>query len=179
MFYMKTHKGGQITCGSPDGRCYRTYHNHAKNAALLGSINLQNISLMRYLRSKQYDDPTQQQYVNLILSRYNPDVIRQNIPTDMTLTAFVLNKGDEIAYCMDDYNDDRDTLWFVNMHEISHLADDSDDNHGPNFWRAFKFITHEAQKAGLYTPKDFSKKITPYCGLKIDYSPYFDQSILV
>jgi hypothetical protein len=166
----------QYTCSRVDKRCYETYHNHRGSADTLAWLNGQNIALMRYMREKMDEgsyNAAQARYVTLILARYDPDVLRQNIPKSLTYTSYVLNKGEEIGYCLDGYSK-RDTLLFVNLHEMSHLADDSDENHGDNFWRAFAFVSGEAALLGMHTPVNYAEAPTKYCGLTIDYHPMFD-----
>jgi len=70
-----------------------------------------------------------------------------------------------------------DTLTFVALHELTHLSINEVD-HVENFWRAFKFILQESENCGIYDNIDFSFDPVYYCGITIDYSPYFDNNII-
>ena len=89
------------------------------------------------------------------------------------------NKGEKIAFCLGDDKEDLDnlidqnTLMFVALHELSHLATKSI-GHTKEFWDNFKFILQESEKIGIYTPVDYKKNKTNYCGMKIKDNPYFD-----
>jgi len=43
--------------------------------------------------------------------------------------------------------------------------------HTPEFWANFKRILHDAVKVGIYTPVNYSRQPTPYCGMTITDSP--------
>jgi predicted metal-dependent hydrolase len=94
-------------------------------------------------------------------------------------TAYSENKGEKLAFCLNkkktDNNDliDENTLTFVAIHELSHIATKSI-GHKTEFWNNFKFLLTEAQAAGLYSPKDYKSAPQEYCGMKISDNPYYD-----
>ena len=67
---------------------------------------------------------------------------------------------------------DENTLTFVALHELSHIASKSI-GHTEEFWSNFKFILHEAEEIGIYKVVDYSKNNVQYCGMKITSNPYF------
>ena len=59
---------------------------------------------------------------------------------------------------------DENTLTFVALHEISHIATVSI-GHKKDFWENFKFIKNAVR--GIYEPKDYKKNPKKYCGMTI------------
>ena len=116
--------------------------------------------------------------VSLLNKNYNPRKIKEILPTS-EYTAYSENKGEKIAFCLgEDKKDvdnliDQNTLMFVALHELSHLATKSI-GHTKEFWDNFKFLLQESEKVGIYNPVDYKKKETNYCGMKIKDNPYFD-----
>jgi predicted metal-dependent hydrolase len=94
-------------------------------------------------------------------------------------TAYSENKGKKLAFCLnkEKHNNnhliDENTLMFVALHELSHIATESI-GHNKEFWDNFKFLLKEAQDAGLYNMVDYSKENTEYCGMTITDNPYFE-----
>ena len=68
---------------------------------------------------------------------------------------------------------DENTLTFVALHEMSHLATKSI-GHKDEFWENFKFLIEQANKINIYTPVDYEKQKAEYCGMTIKDNPYFD-----
>ena len=117
--------------------------------------------------------------VILLYKNYNPKKIKEILPTS-EYTAYSENKGEKIAFCLSkiDKNDvdnliEENTLMFVALHEISHLATETI-GHGDDFWNNFKFIIQEAKKINVYQPIDYKKNKTQYCGTVIKDNPYYD-----
>tara|TARA_Y100000389_G_C17468594_1_gene528089 strand:+ start:1074 stop:1670 length:597 start_codon:yes stop_codon:yes gene_type:complete len=117
--------------------------------------------------------------VILLYKNYNPKKIKEILPTS-EYTAYSENKGEKIAFCLSkvDKNDvdnliEENTLMFVALHEISHLATETI-GHGDDFWNNFKFIIEEAKKINVYQPIDYKKNKTQYCGTIIKDNPYYD-----
>jgi hypothetical protein len=108
---------------------------------------------------------------------FNPKKISETLPTS-EYTAYSENKGEKIAFCLNtEKNGDKliddNTLLFVGIHEISHIATESV-GHTNEFWNNFKFLLQEAEKINIYTPVDYKKKPQKYCSMKITDNPYFD-----
>ncbi len=108
---------------------------------------------------------------------FNPKKITETLPTS-EFTAYSENKGEKIAFCLDTEKNnkgrliDLNTLTFVAIHELSHVATKSV-GHTPEFWANFKFLLEEAEKINIYKPVDYSKNPKKYCGMEINDNPYF------
>lgn len=176
---------------SIDGEEYKVHNTHPdyqKAADILANINKKNIKLFRYLRNKYMgDNPVPldnqlKQNLQFMLTNYNPENIQETSPRNIEgQTSYVTDKGDVISYCVRSKKNmnilDEDILMFVNLHEITHIFSYKEDQHTLQFWKNFKWMLHEAKDDGIYEPVDYSKKPALYCGMKVDYNPYFDQSL--
>lgn len=115
--------------------------------------------------------------VKRLVIGFNPTKIVETLPTS-EYTAYSENKGDKIAFCLDTEKGsgnliDDNTLTFVGIHEIAHIATESV-GHTNEFWTNFKFLLQEAFKIKIYIPEDYKKKNKKYCGMKLTDNPYFD-----
>ena len=115
--------------------------------------------------------------VKRLVSGFNPTKIVETLPTS-EYTAYSENKGDKIAFCLDTEKGsgnliDDNTLTFVGLHEIAHIATESV-GHTNEFWTNFKFLLQEASKIKIYIPEDYKKKNKKYCGMELTDNPYFD-----
>jgi len=111
-----------------------------------------------------------------LVSGYNPKKIYETLPTSK-FTAYSQNKGEKLAFCLDTEKNDGDlidmnTLTFVALHELAHVATKSV-GHTDEFWENFKFLLKEAGDIGVYDPIDYSKEPKRYCGMNITNSPYY------
>lgn len=115
--------------------------------------------------------------VQRLINGFNPTKIVETLPTS-EYTAYSENKGEKLAFCLDEEKNknkliDDNTLMFVGIHEISHIATESV-GHTDEFWKNFKFLLEEANKIKVYTPEDYKKKPKKYCGMKITDNPFYD-----
>lgn len=115
--------------------------------------------------------------VQRLAQNFNPKKIYETLPTS-SYTAYSENKGEKLAFCTTTTKQgnkliDENTLTFVAIHELSHLATKSV-GHTEEFWSNFKFLLQEAKKEKLYNPIDYKKNPQPYCGMTITDNPYFD-----
>jgi hypothetical protein len=111
------------------------------------------------------------------VENFNPQKISETLPTS-ELTAFSENKGEKIAFCLNQSKNgpkliDLNTLTFVALHELSHVATESI-GHKQEFWQTFKWVLQNAKEAGIYAPVDYKKYSQEYCGMTIDDNPYYD-----
>lgn len=131
-------------------------------------------ALVKYVYEKYPD----QENVIRLKEGFNPKQIMETLPTS-EYTAYSENKGEKLAFCLNkkktDNNDliDEDTLMFVSIHELSHIATKSI-GHKSEFWENFKFLLTEAKAANLHHPVDYKEKPQEYCGMKIHDNPYYD-----
>ena len=131
--------------------------------------------LVNHLQSKY----PEKENVKFLVKNYNPKRIKEILPTS-EYTAYSENKGEKIAFCLssvdkDDVNHliDQNTLMFVALHELSHVATKSI-GHNDEFWSNFKFLLEEATQIQIYVPVDYKKNKQAYCGMNIKDNPYFD-----
>ncbi len=178
-----------------------TYENHEEAAKLLARVNHTVIRFLRKLKEDYHIDETDDgcghdshlrainspndlyNIVDHLLDNYNPDVFYENDPKTASDTSYTINKGDSMYICLRNRDRpntlvDESTLLFTMLHEISHIANYRGWGHGKDFWACFKFIFHLAQLAGIYSPVDYSKYPTNFCGLNINYNPLFDDSVV-
>ncbi len=142
-------------------------------ADLLAKVTRKLTKLVKYLGEKY---PTREN-VKRLTSKFNPKKIMETLPTSK-FTAYSENKGEKLAFCTTTTKEgskliDENTLTFVALHEISHIATESI-GHKKEFWENFKFILKNAVSLGLYEPKDYKKKPQKYCGMTITDNPYYD-----
>ena len=112
--------------------------------------------------------------VKVMVERFNPNNFSENDINSDT-TSYSENKGEQIVVCIRDKSPpyrfvDDNTVMFVLLHEMSHLMSTTV-GHTPEFWTNFKRILHDAVQCGIYTPVNYSKTPTPYCGMTITDSP--------
>ena len=168
----------QLKCviSTVDGNkyCVRDRKEVAKAADLLASVTEKCKKLVEYVFKKY---PNQDNVLRLH-DGFNPQQIMETLPTSEH-TAYSENKGEKIAFCLNKTkknNDDlidENTLTFVAIHELSHVATQSI-GHKSEFWGNFKFLLEEAKEAGIYTPADYKSSPQEYCGMKITDNPYYD-----
>lgn len=142
-------------------------------ADLLAKVTRKLKKLVKYLGEKY---PTREN-VKRLTSKFNPKKIMETLPTSK-FTAYSENKGEKLAFCTTTTKEgskliDENTLTFVALHEISHIATESI-GHKKEFWENFKFILKNAVSLGLYEPKDYKKNPKKYCGMTITDNPYYD-----
>ena len=108
---------------------------------------------------------------------FNPKKIVEILPTSK-FTAYSENKGEKLAFCTTKEKHgnnliDENTLTFVALHELSHIATKSV-GHTSEFWTNFKFILKESVPIDVYKPVNYKKKPTKYCSMTITDNPYYD-----
>lgn len=109
---------------------------------------------------------------------FNPRKIYETLPTSQ-YTAYSENKGEKLAFCLDKEKHgkggliDDNTLTFVAIHELSHIASESI-GHTDEFWKNFKLLLEEAKTINIYNPIDYKTNPKRYCGMKITDNPYYD-----
>ena len=182
------------------------YNNRQEAAKLMASVKLDIIKFLAHLKTKYHIDETDDQIaaegdlhrqivagndtavdihkiIDALLDNYNYERIFENRPGGLkSETSVTINKGEKMYYCMRDIKNknkliDKNTLMFVILHEISHIANYNGWDHTDRFWTVFAFILHEAVEFGIYTPVDYKAHPINYCGLDIGHSPYYDETI--
>ena len=170
-----------------DGMPYRIHEGHAGPQAAadaLAVLNRRIVDLLRALRARYARGPpghaARCAATARLLARYNPDNIAENSPTDPSGdTSYTIDKGAVVALCLRERGPaagalhDLDTLTFVALHEMAHIAVE-DVDHPPHFWSAFRFLLEEAEAAGVYTSPRYEQAPRQYCGMSINYNPRYD-----
>ena len=160
---------------SQDGNryCVREREKMELAANLLADVTQKLKDMVAYLKEKQPEDERTQRLVK----GFNPTKISETLPTS-ELTAYSENKGEKLAFCLNKQKNgskliDINTLTFVALHELSHIATKSV-GHGQEFWENFKWVLQNAKEAGIYSPIDYKKYPEEYCGMTINDNPYYD-----
>lgn len=152
--------------------CVRKTNNIDNAVELLSTMNLRLGILIKHMKET---------YPNHIVTKrinegYNANSIQETLPFTKDV-AFSENKGEKLAFCLRRNKKtvdlvDINTLMFVALHEISHIATVSI-GHTDEFWINFKFLLTEAISVGIYDPIDYSKSSVNFCGMDINSNPYF------
>lgn len=164
---------------------------HQKAADILAHINAFVTVFIEHLTDKytanadintnEYQITIQRRrIVNNLVKRYDADNLQENNPVDTGSTSFVINKGDQISFCLRDKNTnfktfhDINSIQFVVLHELAHIGCD-EYGHTDNYWKTFGFLLHEAYDAGIYQPVDYSnpEHRMNYCGIDVTVNPFF------
>jgi len=160
---------------SKDGNryCVREREKMELAANLLADVTQKMKDTVAFIKQKHPED---ERTIRLV-ENFNPKKVSETLPTS-ELTAFSENKGEKIAFCLNKKKNgskliDINTLTFVALHELSHLATESV-GHKQDFWQNFKWILGNAKEAGIYSPIDYKKSPQEYCGMTINDNPYYD-----
>ena len=157
-----------------DKYCVRERKNLQQASDLLANITVKMKKLVNFVDEKYPDKPN----IRRLVKKFNPNKIMETLPTS-EYTAYSENKGKKIAFCLnkEKHNNnnliDENTLMFVAIHEMSHIATESI-GHNKEFWDNFKFLLEEAKEAGIYKIVDYSAHNEEYCGMTITDNPYFN-----
>lgn len=166
-----------LTCveSNVDGNkyCVRKDSTIQESVDLLASVTVKCKKLVEHLKTKYRDSDDR---VVRLVAGFNPNKVYEILPSSEH-TAYSENKGEKLAFCLNTSktNEERidlNTLTFVALHELSHIATVSI-GHNEEFWSNFKFILHEAEEIGIYNVVDYSKNPQNYCGTTIKSNPYF------
>jgi hypothetical protein len=160
---------------SEDGNryCVREREKLELAANLLAKVTQKMKDVVEYVKQKHPEDP---RTIRLV-EGFDPKTISETLPTS-ELTAYSENKGEKIAFCLNTTKEgnrliDINTLTFVALHELSHVATESV-GHTQEFWQNFKWVLQNAKEAKIYNPVDYKKSPQEYCGMKINDNPYYD-----
>jgi hypothetical protein len=167
------------------------FNDKAEAAKRLAELNKRVLLFLTHMKDKygvnKYDgstnglNPILTGIATRILTNYNPEVIMETDPKTSSDTSYTIDKGRKLFICMRSKTPpykihDIDDLFFVVLHEIGHMGSTTY-GHNAEFWQTFKFLLHEAVESGLYTPKHYRQNPIKYCGLAVDYNPYFDSNV--
>ena len=158
-----------------DGKkyCVRERNKLELAADRLANVNIKLGKLVDHCYKKY---PTREN-IKRLKKGYNPKKLMETLPTS-EYTAYSQNKGEKMAFCLNTEKEgdqliDPNTLTFVALHELAHIATKSI-GHKEEFWENFKFLLMEASKIGIYEQVDYKKKPARYCGTNISDNPFYD-----
>ncbi len=115
--------------------------------------------------------------INNLKERFDASRLFENDANNLMGTTAYTDDKKYLYLCMRDKNGhlyDINTLLFVALHELSHMAKDSW-GHNPEYWRMFKLLLHNAREAGIYVPTDYARHNINYCGIDLTSNPYYDK----
>ena len=154
--------------------CVRERQQVQAAADLLATATDKCKQLVKYLHEKYPDKDNVKRLVN----NFNPQKIVEILPTS-SYTAYSENKGEKLAFCLNqkkvgsDNLIDEHTLTFVALHELSHICTKSI-GHKTEFWENFKFLLENAKESGIHEPVDYKKTPVEYCSMQIRDNPFFE-----
>ena len=144
-------------------------------ANLIGQIREKIVTLIEHLKKSYPNDERTERLSN----NYKENSLKEGVD-DPRYTSYSVNKGEEIVLCIRNKEKlmDLNTMMFVVLHELSHLASESI-GHTDEFWTNFRWILEESINIGVYQHQEFNKKPVEYCGMSItsspiDYIPKYD-----
>lgn len=153
--------------------CVRERNKIQMVADLLARVTQKMKKLVKHMKEKYKT----RENVKRLVENFNPKKINETLPTS-SYTAYSENKGEKLAFCVTKKKNgnkliDENTLTFVAIHEISHIATKSI-GHTDEFWNNFKFLLQNAVELQIYKPVDYKKNPETYCGMDITDNPYYD-----
>ena len=171
-YYVKN-KNLIILTGS-DNRKYRLLDLPGKEKCLEMLVILNNnvIKLIDLLKKNTQE----KEGIQKLVEKYNPDKLSENLE-NRSLTAYSLNKGEEICLCLREPKDenkiitDVNTVMFVLLHELAHLMT-TDIGHTDNFWKNMAFILEKGNECNVYKLINYSESPVMYCGVNVNQTPY-------
>jgi hypothetical protein len=153
-----------------DNRTYTVQmKDNAKEAAnLIAKIRERLITLVDHLIKVT---GSSDQRIVMLKQNFRPDRLKEGVDTP-GYTSYSVNKGEQIILCLRNKDKlvDINTMMFVVLHELAHLATKSI-GHTDEFWSNFRWILAEAINIGVYVKQDFKEKEVEYCGMSITSSP--------
>jgi len=167
----------QLKCivSTKDGNkyCVRDKENLEKSADMLADMTIKLRKLVKHMAQKYPDE----ERVKRLVKGFNPKKVMETLPTS-EYTAYSENKGEKLAFCLTKKKNEGNmiepnTLTFVSIHEVAHIMTKSV-GHDKEFWNNFKFLLENAKEIGIYSPVDYAKNPTEYCGMDITDNPYYD-----
>ena len=171
MFIQNGYNNLTYVTSKVDDRRYlvRNIKDRQKAADMLATINQKLEKLKVHLEKKYPDD----ERIKRLQTNYVPENVCESTAHDKN-TSYSVNKGEKVVFCIrskeDDKLEDINTLTFVAIHEMGHLASESI-GHKQEFWDNFEFLLKEAISIGLYEKVEYSKNPKSYCGIQITDSP--------
>tara|TARA_A100001015_G_C14852506_1_gene657080 strand:- start:559 stop:990 length:432 start_codon:yes stop_codon:yes gene_type:complete len=132
---------------------------------VLKEISVRYDKLVSYLEKKHKND----EITKNILKRYSTNSVFKESLGEKYI-AYTKNKGSAISFCLKEY--DINTLMFVALHELAHIATD-EIGHTYKYWENFRFLLRCAEKIKIYKNVDYSKYPVTICDSEIKRNPIY------
>lgn len=179
VFSASPDENGELKCivtdtSGQEKYCVRVRENMSQAAELLERVSDKCERVVAGLAERF---PADERWARL-REKFDKRKMNEILPTN-TLTALTKNKGELVSFCLNKKKHDDstlidfDTLFFVALHELSHIAT-VDIGHEKIFWKNFHDLLHAAEQIGMYTPVDYSIEPTTFCSMKLTDNPYFN-----
>lgn len=158
-----------------DGTKYKVYFSDSVNEFSKIANNIERL-ISRLMEIYPNDTRVLNLYHN-----FDRNNLVEKLPSIFDNDTSYVTRG-EIHLCIRDKDNnlhDFNTVMFVAIHEVTHLATDSigtyDDPHTDLFWETFKLFLQFAVEIGIYKPVDYKKHQYFYCDeLLINHNPLFN-----
>lgn len=154
-----------------DGNMYlvRNLPDKVEAANMLARLREKMTALVQHMHAV---NPTRK--TKKMLRRYKPANIYETTDTSK-YTSYNINKGQKIVFCIRQKDDnsiiDFNTLYFVALHELTHIITRSV-GHKKEFWANFREILKFAIDNKYYTYVSYAQHPKKYCGIMITDTPY-------
>lgn len=140
-------------------------NNPIERANILARINIKILGTFRILEP-EINGVYGKNIKNLMENYKGPGVLKESFDN----TTYVLNKGQEISICLENFKNEND-LFFVVLHELAHLGC-FEYGHGTEFVNFFKFLLEKAIKSNQYSYVNYKTSPTEYCDILINSTPF-------
>ena len=148
-----------------------TYEQKQEAADFLADLRKELIDFTLFIQGRKENQNKKEDF-NRFFSRLDPDNIIE-APDDDSSTSYCINKGEEIAICLRDKEDNtkfhkKNTIIYVILHELAHVMSVSI-GHNEEFMENFRFLLRNAIKAKVWNRVDYCRpnKGEKYCGIEI------------
>jgi len=173
------------------------YDDKQETAEMLRRVNEKGFIFLEILKKKYHVNASEKRIIELreemnpiqrnlhdivdrIITRYNYENLFETEPTGKNGTSYTVEKGKQLHMCTRDKHTSNlhseHEIMFVLLHELAHMGN-LGWGHERDFWEVFKFLLIEANESGVHTSIDYSQQPIVYCGLPVDYNPFFDRGI--
>ena len=144
--------------------------------------SLEAANLLALIRRKmvEFIDQLEDKYperveVKRLVDNFQPENISEG-SNNTGYTTYTVSKGEKMVFCLRDRNGtnklhDLNTLIFVALHELAHIATKEYNGHDEVFKRNFKFLIDEAMTLGIYKFENYKENPKSYCGIVISDTP--------
>ncbi len=143
----------------------------SKSAELLGEIKKRLKGIIEYSIKMDPKNPD----IMLLKKRFNPSNVQETSVNDAG-TSYTIDKGSEMHLCLREKANKElhgiNLLMFVAIHELAHIMSSSY-GHNQEFTKNFKYLLKKASQCGMYTPVDYSRNSTNFCGVDVSHNPLF------